>query len=277
MKSYFAAFFLLFLWASVAIANENNTGQISGAWIPRNSRPISGAHIYAFNTNSGPPPLLYALDSKSLLERSRRVPDAQSISSNEGKFLLELVEGTYYLLARKNSEGDISGPPKDGELYGLSRGKKGEPVKYVVKRGKVTKIGALRHASVFKSPITKTTTGTIPDTENTAITGMLKALDGTPLFNAIVLVYDNQEIKGKPIYVSQPTGKDGKYIVKIDKEGTYFVAVRVEYGGGRLKTGDISGTYGGKMAEPVVVREMVVTKGIDIQVKKSQFDSRRPE
>lgn len=266
MSRYLSAFFLILLWAATAMANENVSGRISGAWIPRNIGPISGGLIYAYNANSGPPPNR---------GRSRRVPDALAVTDDKGKFSLELAEGAYYLSTRKKSGGDAPGPPQDGDLYGLSLDNKGNPVKYMVKRGKTTNIGILRRATVFKSSDIKRSAGMTATAATTAITGMLKASDGSPLADAVVQVYANQDVKGRPIYVSHKTGKDGKYIVQIDQEGTYFVTARAGYGGGRPQSGDIIGIYGGEPAQPVTVKKSSVTEGIDIQV--GQFINNRPE
>jgi len=260
MSRYLSVFILILLWTSTVNADENVSGRISGAWIPRKIGPISGGLIYAFNTNSGPPPLR---------ERSRRVPEAVVKTDVEGKFILELPEGTYYLSALKKIDGDVPGPPQEGDLHGLSRDGKGRPIKYTVKRGKTTDIGILRRASAFKAPAIKMSAGM------TAITGILKASDGTPLADAVVQIYADQEIQGKPVYVSQKTGKDGRYIVQIEQEGTYFVAIRAGYGGGRPQAGDIRGIYGGETAQPVTVKKRSVTKVIDIQA--GQFVDNRPE
>jgi hypothetical protein len=260
MRRYISAFFLILLWTSTVIANENVSGRISGAWIPRNIGPISGGLIYAFDTNSGPPPLR---------EGARRVPDAVVKTNDEGKFSLELAEGTYYLSTLKKFDAAAPGPPQDGDLHGLSRDKKGKPIKYKVKRGVTTNIGILRQASVFKSPTIKISAGM------TAITGILKWSDGSPMADVVVQVYANQEIEGKPVYVSQKTGKDGKYIVQVDQEGTYFVAIRANYGGGRPQAGDLRGIYGGETAQPVAVKKQSVTEGIDIQA--GHFVDNRPE
>jgi hypothetical protein len=260
MGRYLSAFFLILLWTSTVIANENVPGRISGAWIPRNIGPISGGLIYVFNTNSGPPPLRMG---------ARRVPNAIVETNSEGKFSVELAEGTYYLSTQKKFGVATPGPPQDGDLHGLSRDKKGKPIKYKVKSGITTNIGILRQASVFKSPTIKISPGM------TAITGILKTSDGSPMADAVVQVYDNQEIKGRPVYVSQKTGKDGKYVVQIEQEGTYFVALRANYGGGRPQAGDIRGIYGGDAAQPVTVKKLSVTEGIDIQA--GQFVDIRPE
>jgi hypothetical protein len=260
MNRYLSAFILILLWSSTVIADDNATGRISGAWIPSKLGPISGGLIYAFNTKSGPPPLR---------EQARRVPDAMVMTNNEGGFSLELEEGTYYLSTLKKIGGNTPGPPQDGDLHGLSRDEKDNPIIYRVKRGMTTDIGILRKATAYQTPTVKETKGM------TAIAGVLKASDGSPLANAVVQVYTNQETKGKPTYVSNKTGKNGKYIVQVDHEGTYFVTVRTANSGGRPINGDLYGIYGGESAQPVLVTEQNVTPGIDIQV--GQFVDNRPE
>jgi hypothetical protein len=268
MSRYVSVFFFILLWTSTVIADENVSGRISGAWIPLKIGPISGGLIYAYNSESGPPPQR---------DKSHRVPDAIATTSSDGKFTLELAEGTYYLSTRKKFAGATPGPPQDGDLYGLSRNKKGELIKYTVTRGKTTNVGILRRATVFKTretSVSKTPAINV-SAGMAAIAGRLTNTDGSPLADAVVQVYDNQESRGMPVYVSLKTGKDGKYIVQIDQEGTYFLTVRTANAGGRPKAGDIFGIYGGEPAQPVEVKQHNVTEGIDIQAGK--FDDNRPE
>ncbi len=265
MSRYLTVLCIILLWTSAAIADENISGHLSGAWIPQNIGPVSGGVIYAFDANAGPPPQR---------DRSRRVPDAIAVTDDKGKFSLELAEGTYYLSTRKRYAGNTPGPPQDGDLYGLSRDKTGKPITYTVKRGKTNDIGILRRASVYKSRTRTMSANTAATAGMASITGTLKALDGTPLAGAVVQVYANQGVTGRPIYVSHKTGKDGKYRVQVNEEGTYFVTARAGYGGGRPQAGDLYGIYGGDAAQPITVKKQSETKGIDIQVGK--FVDRRP-
>lgn len=259
MNRYLSVLLLFLLCVSTALADEDVTGRLTGAWIPSRIGPVSGGLIYVYNVNSGPPPNR---------QRSRRPPDALAVTDEKGKFFLELEEGTYYLSTRKRKDGDGPGPPQDGDLYGLSLDKKGRPVKYTVKRGKTTNIGILRRASVYKSRDIKNPGVLTAAKDKTAISGTLRAPDGSPLAGAVVQVYANQDVKGRPIYISHRTDKDGKYTVLIEQEGTYFLSVRAEYGGGRPHAGDIIGIYGGEPAQPVEVKMHNVTSDIDIQVGK---------
>ena len=251
MNRALSVVFVVLLWTSGAIADESVTGRITGAWVPHTIGPIAGGMVYAFNTNSGPPPTI---------EGSRRVPDGVAITNDKGEFSLELAEGTYYLSTWKKAGGPAPGPPQDGDLHALSRDEHGEPVKYTVKRGMAADDVILRQASVFKSPAIKTSAGM------TAITGTIKTPEGAPLPDAVVQVYANQEIKGKPTFVSYKTGKDGTYIVQVDQEGTYFLTVRTGYSAGRPQSGEVIGIYGGETVQPVIVKKKSVTNNIDIQI-----------
>jgi hypothetical protein len=83
-------------------------------------------------------------------------------------------------------------------------------------------------------------------------------------------------MKRKPNFISHKTRKDGKYIVKVDHEGTYFLTARAATNsGGRPKAGDLFGAYGGETPQPVSVIKQSVTNEIDIQV--GPFVDNRPE
>jgi hypothetical protein len=260
MRRGFLVFFFVLLWCSVAIADGNDSGRITGAWVPRNIGPITNGLIYLFNANLGPPPKTDRF--------FRRIPDAVGKTTEDGKFIIELANGSYYLSVQKKVGGDLPGPPQDGDLSGVIRDKRGNPIIYKIKSGKITDIGMIRQATVYKTPFIKLTKGM------TAITGVVKADDGLPLADAVVLVYDNPTINGKPNFISHKTGRDGKYIVQVDHEGTYYVTIRAVNGGGRPQPGDMVGSYGGETAKPVTVKMLNVTKGVDIQVR--HFADKRP-
>ncbi|WP_214171585.1 carboxypeptidase-like regulatory domain-containing protein [Geoanaerobacter pelophilus] len=253
---------LLILLASVlsAKAEVQGSGKITGAWIAPPKGPIAGALVYAFNAESGPPPTP---------ERYWRVPDGMAVTDNNGKFSLDLPDGTYYLGTLKKPKGNQPGPPADGDLYFFSRDAKGAPKKYVVTGGSSLSAGTFRKAEPFKTPAIKITDGI------TAITGTVKGDDGVPVAGVMVLAYLNEEMTGRPLFVSFRTGKDGRYLLQVDQAGTYYLKIRSSYGGGRPHSGDILGKYGGETPIPVQVGNNIITKGIDITVER--FEDMRPE
>ncbi len=260
MNRCLSVIILIVIWSSAAVAGENVTGRIAGSWVPPDFGPISNGLIYAFDATSGVPPHR---------DRPLHSPVGIAVTDAAGKFSLELPEGTYYLSTRKQTHGDMPGPPQEGDLYGLVRDQKGEFMKFTVKRGETTDVGVLRRATVYKARGIKLSEGT------TAIVGVVKTVDGTPLADAVVLVYDNSDVKRKPDFVSRVTGKDGKYVVRVDRGGTFFLTARtVDEKGGRPKAGGLVGVYGGETMRPVTVEEHKLVEGIDIEVHP--FVDKRP-
>lgn len=259
MRAFPYFLFAIMAVTSIASANEGTPGQLVGAWVPSKIGPISGAFIYAFDANAGPPPYRGG---------ARRVANSVATTGDNGKFTMKLPEGSYYLSAWKKS-GDNPGPPNEGELHGLSRNKKGEPIKYRIKGGETTDVGSLHFGSNFKPPAPQTAA------DLTGIDGTIKTPEGTPISDAVVMVYNDPNMQGKPSYVGRRTGKDGHYLVQVDQEGTYYVSVRNDYGIGRPESGDAVGLYGKGTAEPVTVKKQTLTKGIDICL--GQFIDHRPQ
>ena len=260
MKRYLSAVFIVLLAATASEAAENAAGRLTGAWVPPDIGPVSGGMIYAFNTNSGPPPRQ---------DRSLRLPDAIAVTDADGRFSLELDEGTYYLSTRKQYQGETPGPPQEGDLYGLVRDQHGNLSAFAVKSGRTTDIGVVQRATVFKPRAAALPVGAI------GISGTIKTADGKPMADAIVLVYDNPQIRDKPSYASHKTGSDGKYTVLVDRKGTYFAAVHAANGTGRPQDGDPYGVYGGETAAPIRVGKNRITTGINILV--GPFVPKRPD
>ena len=253
------ALLLVLLISIPALAADGGAAHITGAWVPPKIGPVAGGMIYAFDVKAGPPPSRGG---------ARRLADAIATTDAAGKFSIELPGGSYYISAWKRTS-EVPGPPQDGDLHGLSRDEKGAPAVYTVKAGQTLDIGTMRQGTIFRS-----STPDVP-ADATAISGTLRAPDGSPLSGAVVEVYTNPAITGKPVYVSPQSGTDGKYLIRVDREGTYYVAVRAGYAGGRPRSGDMYGLYGGENAKPVQVRAHTVTSGIDIQV--GAFVDNRPQ
>jgi hypothetical protein len=69
---------------------------------------------------------------------------------------------------------------------------------------------------------------------------------------------------GKPLFISEKTGKDGRYILRVHQGGNYFLKIRNSYGGGAMKAGEIMGSYGQEKPMAVEVKTGAVAKGINI-------------
>lgn len=249
----FSCIFLHLFVAAVCFAEESMQGAITGKWITKSNGPMTGAQVLLFNKAVGPPP-----SSDKFL----RVPDIGTSIDSDGKFFARVAPGSYYLVMRKRANENTAGPPRDGDLQFYSRDKKGNAKYYVVRAGRETDIGTITEAAVFQKRQTKYEKGM------TAIEGTVTDAEGIPVEGVRIFVYASPEMKGKPQYASEGTGIDGKYLINVINQGTYYLKVRSHYGGGKPEAGEFMGGYGEPTAPAVVsVKKGEIRRGVDIKTK----------
>ncbi len=88
--------------------------------------------------------------------------------------------------------------------------------------------------------------------------------DEKPVKDAIVFAHISPLISGMPLFVSDRTGDDGKYMLRVDKGGEYYLRVRDVFGGGPPHGGPLISGYS---ATAVKLNSDEVKKGINISVK----------
>lgn len=235
-------------YTAYAIETPPQQGTITGTLMVKNGGPVVNAAVLFFNTTIGPPPRP---------DKYWRVADVKTGSDANGKFRENLAPGTYYIGVIKHASGKWVGPPEEGELFLPSPDAEGVYKQYTVKAGEVTDIGALAEVVPFRraehggnGPVT-------------AVEGVILDEFRNPVENALVFAVAKKEASAKPLFVSDKTGKDGKFVLKLDKGGAYFLKARSVYGGGKPKPNEILGSYGTKGAPvPVTVETGKITSGI---------------
>jgi len=249
-KSGLVVLFII-LWvctAAHAIEIPSQQGTITGTLMIKNGGPVISAGVMFFNTAVGPPPMP---------GKYWRVADVKTGTDFNGKFRLNLAAGTYYMGVIKHLSGKWAGPPEEGELFLPSPDAQGVCRQYVVKAGEATDIGTLAEVAPFrraehggKGPIT-------------AIEGSITDEMGNPVENAIVFAFTRPEAAAKPIYVSDKSGKDGKFLLRLNEGGAFYLKARSVYGGGKPKPKEIMGLYG-TAANPLPVKVVTgkITGGI---------------
>ena len=80
----------------------------------------------------------------------------------------------------------------------------------------------------------------------------------------IVFAYIKSAMSGRPLFVSDKTGPDGKYMLRVNKGGVYYLRARNQYGGGKPKSGSLIGNYG---YSDLAIKK----KGIGIAVETRQI------
>jgi hypothetical protein len=245
----------LTLGASPAFPAEHAvTGTMTGRFTLNNGEPLSDGKVYFFRVGSGPPP------SQSSYWRT---PDEIAPMDREGTFTAGLPEGSYYIAATKKQTRDLIGPPVEGDyVYPYSRKELTvDRQVYTVKRGETTDIGTIADAVPFRKKAVAAREGT------TAIAGTITDSAGKPVSGAIAFAYPTPVVTGKPQYVSERTGSDGKYLLRVGEGGTYYIKIRTTLTGGQPETGEILGTYGKDGPHPVTAVTGEITTGIDITGK----------
>ncbi len=224
------------------------TGFITGQLFIKDGGPLSNGMVVFFNGAEGPPP-----DPNEYL----RIPDEIGELDVDGKFIVELPVGTYYVGGIKRMSGEKIGPPLDGDYFYLKRDKKGAPQLYVIKKDETVEVGISKEAIVFKRKIVKGVSG---------ISGIVTDMKGVPIEGAIMFAYTSSTMTGLPPFTSYKTGKDGKYFIGMKKGGKYFLRIRDIYGGGPPVEGAVIGLYGEEEPTAVAVTLGKVTQGVDVKV-----------
>jgi len=247
-KSIILFLSVLSLLVIPVFADEIETGWISGQILIKGNGPMSGGMVVFFNAETGPPPAP---------DKYLRIPDEVADLDEEGKFRIELPVGKYYMGAIKRLSGEQVGPPQDGDYFFISRDQEGIPVAYIVEKGKSLSVGVIDGAVPFKRTVAENITG---------ISGTITDLSGKPVEGAIVFAYITETMTGLPPFTSYRTGSDGKYLIRVDKGGKYYLRVRDVYGGGPPIPGAVMGGYGEEAPVPVEVKTGEIVQGIDIKV-----------
>lgn len=235
------------------------TGTLSGQIFTTGGVPLAGGMVHFFNDAAGPPPSQV---------KYWRVPDFMQVLDNDGRFTVVLPEGKYYLGAIKRESGKTVGPPREGDLFYISADGDGTPTAYSIKGTAQVDLGRMAKAMPFKSSTVNYGKGI------TAIEGTVLTMDGKPVENAFVFGFISAAAVGRPLFASDPTGKDGTFILRVSDGGKYFLKARSGYGGGPPVAGEFVGEFGEKEPVAVTVNRGERLSGLAIKVRK--FGGRGP-
>lgn len=234
------------------ITEELLTATVSGQVMVDNNKPMPYGVILLYDKLLGPPPSL----GKYL-----RVPDNISPLDKDGRFLLKLVEGTYYFqVAQKNPDAEIGPANEDENLY-FHGDADGNALPLIVRKGAEVKLGQLKSFHWKPDMIRR-------DKGVTAVEGVVVDTDGKPVERAVVLAYYNSAGNGRPVFVSGRTDKNGRYQLRTNDGGTFLLKVRSVFGGGKPSAGEYLNTT--KEFEPVMVtlKKDEKLKGVTLKVMK---------
>ncbi len=212
--------------------------------------PLSWGQIMFYDKSTGPPPLP---------GKYERIPDILRYMDAEGKFKEKIPAGKYYMGAIKRLSEDRLGPPKEGDYIYRSLNKKGEPKEYEVKAGESIDVGTISEAFPIQPD------DFLKRRVTTAIEGKIITMEWEPVADAVVVAFVQPIVGRKPLFVSNKSDKDGKYILPVT-EGTYYLRVRNSFAAGPPEPGQIIGYFGEGTPAPISVKDEEIVKEINMQV-----------
>jgi hypothetical protein len=231
-----------------ADAPQGRTGVITGRIVIKDVGPMMGGTVFFFNETDGPPP--------SATKYWRVPTEAFSIDENAG-FAAVLPEGRYYMGAIERLSDEPLGPPHEGDYFFISQDKKGKPKKYTVKKDITTDLGIVSGAKPFKR-------ASLAKKGITAIEGRILGEKGVPAEGMMVFAFSTPTMVGRPLFVSERSDKEGRYLLRVHKGGKYYLRARANYGGGPPAVDEPMGVY--KDGKPIVLNTGQRKKGVDISL-----------
>ena len=183
---------------------------------------------------------------------------ASAPTAGDGRFLLDLPPGAYYLVARRRAAGGVAGPLRKGDAFGYYAA---NPV--TVEPGRFARVAIpatvlrLRNAPAYSGEYAAAA----------FIEGRILGRDGKPRRGLYAALYDNPELLNRPVFLSDVTGDDGRYRLPVPAPGTYYLGARGGYGGSPAP-GDLYGRYEGSPDHSLTVRDGDRLTGVDIVVEE---------
>lgn len=192
---------------------------IAGTVTDRNGMPAAGAYVYAY---------------RSLRGGLRGPADFEASVDTDGRYLLDLVEGIYHLVARRRPDGGDAGPPRSGDAWALPAR---NPVAVVP--GELATVDFTLH-TVAQPMLMREGTLTSGDT---GFTGRLVDADGTPVTGAFVIAYPDTDVRHMPEATSPVVGDDGRFTLFVERPGRWCLAARTRTRGQPV-AGELYGVLG---------------------------------
>lgn len=261
MINFPAFLFLVFIAATACaegekvqktISEEHLPATVSGQVMVGSNKPMPYGVVLLYDKSLGPPPSL---------GKYWRVPDNINQLEKDGRFFLELAEGTYYFQVAQKNPGAEIGPASEDEYLYFHGDADGNALPLIVRKGADVKLGQLK-AFLWKPDMIKRDKGI------TAVEGVVVDTGEKPVERAIVLAYYNSAGNGRPVFVSDRTDRNGRYQLRTNDGGTFFLKVRGVVGGGKPASGEYLNTT--EEFEPVMVnlKKDEKLKGVTLKVMK---------
>lgn len=229
-------------------------GKLSGQVQLPDKSPLTDGYALFYDKSIGPPPDPY---------KYWRIPDLIIPMDSEGKFSTELAAGTYFVATAHKKPGTLLGPPSQQEFYYLHTDQNGSPQQLIVTPGAEVSMG-IRSASLWDPAKVERSRGI------TSVSGTVRDLDGKPVAGVLVFASRTDYPVAKPLFVSDRTDVQGRYQLRVNDGGLYFLRVRSVIGGGSPRNGELLNITDEFTPVKIDLQKEEQKKGIDLKVKAFQ-------
>lgn len=237
-----------FFLTIVLYAEKAETCQVSGMMMLKDGTPVAAGTVLFFNEAAGPPP------GKN---RYMRTPENIAATDSKGGFSTELPVGKYYIGGMKYMTDKWGGPPREGDMFFISRDENGSPKIYVIEENGPINIVPVSEAATYER-ITA-------EKDITAIEGTVHDESGNPVEDVVVFAHWTPEMDGLA-FVSDYTAGDGRYMVRVHKGGNYYLMIMGEFGSAFAASGMIISDNGKEADGSIIVETGKINKQVDIKV-----------
>lgn len=241
-------------------AENDFAATVSGQIMIGDKIPMADGVLLLYEKSMGPPPSQ---------DKYWRVPDATFPLDSEGRFSIEVPEGTFYLTAAQKKADSELGPPKNSEFYYFHADGAGNPLPLTATPGSKINLGVLDGAYLWSPEMIKRDAGV------TEIEGIVVDILGKPVVGALVFAYLSKNITGRPVFISERTDHNGQYRLRVHDGGTFYLKVRSVYGGGIPETGEFLNITGEFKPFSVTLKKDQKLRGVNLSVKR--FPKRGPK
>ena len=226
---------------------------------PASFPPPAGTGVFGRVTLEGAPVADAAVFAYAKTGTGLKADDFQATvrTNAKGEFVLELPPDRYFLLARLRADhGVYIGPLHKGDLLGY------DPVNpIVVEKGRYA-ASAIPMTKLRMDKSRAESSAFLPGT----IEGRIIDRDRRPVPGVYAALYQNANLVGRPDFMSNTTGADGRFTLYVPVPGSFFLGARSGYG--IPDAGARFGTWGGSVDHSISIKSGEVRSGIEIVVER---------
>lgn len=173
--------------------------------------PVEGMMVQVFHEKYGPPPLF---------ARYWRVPDIIGHTDGDGRFSVKVPPGMFFAVAVGKAAQGIQGLPRPGDSLYFAPDLAGNPVGYVARPAIGVDAGVISHRVIFEKSTIR-----FDGLDITSISGKVTGPDGKPVEGVSVFACTAPGEGVEPVFASEPTSTDGRYVLRVSQGGMYYLSV----------------------------------------------------